>query len=512
LNRKAKIKQERNTVNKKSVLMLLSIGGILTAISLLFLQFYIAWFCFIPLFFVLEKASTKQSFLFGLTFGIIVSLLLFYWVFPVAARYSGGFTFYSLLLYLAAIIYFSLYFGLLGIGYRYLRTRSRNLILTGISIAAFYTLLEFIKMHLLQGMPWFRVNLALTQAQNKWAIQWASLGGFYIIIFFIVCFNYLLTQFLYKKDALLIKAAIAVWVIFFGCGFLLSTTNNEIANSKFNTVLLNENISAETRWNNSTGDSLANIFFKLNNQAVKYNPDLIIWSEAAIPWKFEPDDEFIPEVLKITYRSKADHLLGIFSPSKENDKYVYNSAYLVKKNGRITGRYDKTILLDLLEKPFSNSLLSMLPFINTGRYDKILPGRSNSLINSGTARIGVLICNESVFEDKYLTYIKEGANLLVLMSNDAWFENTPLQKIHFYYTRIEAVMAGRDVVINSNRGVTGIIRASGDTGVLPGSNKARIVNCEAHLTSGRTVYSGIKDFTVPFYLIIIFFSNIKRRK
>ena len=498
-------------MDKKSALLILSMGGILTGISLLFLQFYLAWFCFVPLFYILEKANTKQSFFFGLTFGIITSSILFYWVFQVTARYSGGFTIYSLLLYIAAIIYFSLYFALLGIGYRYLVSRSGNLVLAGLSIAAFYTLLEYIKMHLYQGMPWFRVNLAVAQAQSKWAIQWASLGGFYIVIFFIVCINYLLTQFLYKKDVFLFKAAIVVLVIFWGCGFLLSVTNNKIAENKFNTVLLNENISAETRWNNSTGDSLVNIFFRLNKQAVKYNPDLIIWSEAAIPWKFEPDDEFIPEVLKITHRSKADHLLGIFSPSSENDKYVYNAAYLIKNDGRITGRYDKSILLDFLEKPFNSALLSMLPFANTGRYDKILPGRSKHLISTGRARIGVLICNESVFEEKYITYIKEGANLLVLMSNDSWFENTPLRMLHFYYTRIEAVMMGRDVVVNSNRGVTGIIRAGGDIRVFPCSSKARIVNCEAHLFSGRTVYSNIKGFTIPSYLLIIIFSNIKRK-
>jgi len=503
---------ESNIGKKKLVIPILLIGGIVMGVSYLFLQFYLAWFCLIPLFYILDKANTKQSFLYGLLYGAISATILYYWIIPISTRYSGEFTFYSLLLYCAAIIYFSLYLAIFGIGYSFLRSRSKSLILTGVSISGLYVMLEIIKMHLLQGLPWFHCNLAVTQAQNNLIIQWASVGGLYIIIFFIVFFNYLLTQFLFRKKLILLKIATGVIIIFLLGGFFLSITSDETVNNKFNTVLLNENIPAETRWNDSTGDSLANLFFKLNEDAVKYDPDLIIWSETAIPWKFEPDDEFIPKVLSITHRSKADHLLGIFSPSSQSDQIVYNSAYLIKNDGRITGRYDKTVLLDFLEKPFNSNLLSVLPFINTSRYDNILPGKSQQVLKSGKAQIGVLICNESLSEDVYARYIRAGANLLVLMSNDAWFENTPLQIHHFYMTRIGAVMTGRDVIVNSNRGMIGIIRGNGVIEVLAHSNKARILNCEAHLSSKTTIYSAIKDFTIPFYLLLTIFPIIIRRK
>src|SRR3989304_2884317 len=356
---------------KKFVIPILTVGGIITGISYLFMQFYLAWFCLIPLFYVLEKAITKQSFLYCLLYGVITASILFYWVIPVATRYSSVFTFYSILCYGIAVIYFSLYFALFGIGYRFLHNRSKSIILAGVSIAAFYVLLELVKMMLLPGLPWFHYNLAITQAQNLMIIQWAAVGGFYIIIFTIVFFNYLLTQFLISKDIILLKTAVITIIIFLGGGFLLNINNDETVEDKFKTVLLNENIPAETRWNDHTGDSLANVFFKLNQDAGQFDPDIIIWSESAIPWKFEPNDEFIPKVISVTQSSKADHLIGILSPSKQN------------------------------------------------------------------------------------------ANLFILMSNDAWFENTPMQEQHFYITRMEAVMAGKDVIVNRNRGIIGIIRKSG---------------------------------------------------
>jgi len=117
-----------------------------------------------------------------LLYGIVTSFILFYWIFPIALRYSGVFTFYSILYYGIAVIYFSLYFALFGIAYRFLKSSSKSVILSGISIAAFYVLLEFLKMRILPGMPWFHYNFAVTQAQNLLIIQWASVGGLYIII------------------------------------------------------------------------------------------------------------------------------------------------------------------------------------------------------------------------------------------------------------------------------------------------------------------------------------------
>ncbi|MGE5457978.1 MAG: apolipoprotein N-acyltransferase, partial [Methanococcaceae archaeon] len=477
----------------------------------LFMQFYLAWFCLILLFFILEETNLKQSVFYSFLYGIITAVILFYWVIPVASKYSGTFTFHSLLLYGAAVIYFSLYFGLFGIGYKLLQRSMNSLLLSGVSVSGFYVLIELTRMSLFPGLPWFHYNLAVTQAQNNWAIQWGSVGGIYIIIFIIVLFNYLLAQYLMKKERKLLIIAATVPLIFWGVGFLLNYTKVETGDNKFTAVLLNENISAETRWNDQTGDSLANVFFSLNKKAVEFDPDIIIWSETAIPWKFEPDDNFIPKVLSITCRIRADHLFGILSPSIPDDKQVYNSAYLIKRDGKIMDRYDKTILLDFLEKPFSNGALSVLPFVNISRYENVLSGRKQNVIKSGKAIIGVLICNESLCGEIYAKYINENANLFVSMSNDAWFENTMLQIHHFYITRLYAVMTGRDIIVNSNRGITGLIRSSGDIEALPHSESARTISCEANLYAGKTIYSGLKNLTIPFYLFLTFYPIFFRR-
>jgi apolipoprotein N-acyltransferase len=495
-----------------TALLLVAGSGVLTGLSYLYMEFYLAWFCLIPLLYVLERKGGREALLWCALYGVITASILYSWVIPVATRYSGVFTYYSLVLYGIAVFYFSLYCAAFGLGYSFLHRHSRNRIISGISIAALFVLLEMIRVSLFPGSPWFHYNLALTQARLGWIIQWAAVGGLSLIVFALVLFNYLATHWLLTKDVVLLRTATAVLAVFFLGGALLSVARDTGADEPYAVVLLNDNFPAEARWDDRTGDSLAAVLFRMNDEAARYDPDLIVWSETAIPWTLESTDEFIPTVLRITRRSKADHILGIWSPSAPNSKLVYNSAYLVTNSGNIADRYDKTLLLDVLEKPFGDGVLSALPFLNTSRYDNILPGTSRSVMTSGKAQIGVLICNESLSEAMYAGYEKAGANLLVVMSNDAWFENTPLQMHHFYIAGIGAVMSGRDVVINSNRGIAGIVRRNGAIDAFPRSDTARVVKCTPRLSSSTTVYSHIRDVTVPLYAMLACLSIVIGRK
>ena len=58
--------------------------------------------------------------------------------------------------------------------------------------------------------------------------------------------------------------------------------------------------------------------------------------------------------------------------------------------------------------------------------------------------------------------VKNGAQFILNMSNDGWFADTYIADQHFYNARLRAVETRKDVVVNSNDGITGLIRASGE--------------------------------------------------
>jgi apolipoprotein N-acyltransferase len=494
------------------VIPFVTLAGILTGLSYLFMQSFLAWVCLIPLFHVLDSRTARNSFLWSGLYGVIAASILYYWVVSVATTYSGGFTPYSLLLYGAIVAYFALYCGVFGAGYHFLHNRAKTGTLAGISIAALYVLLELVRTRLLPGSPWCHYTLACSQAQHPWIIQWAAIGGHSIITFTIVFASYIVTQFLRTRHLVHLATGIAVGVCFLAGGFLLGIARDRSVDGRLNATLLNDNTPATMRWNDRTGDSLAHVLFALNREAVRYDPELIVWSETAVPWAYQPDDDFVPTALRITARSQASHLVGAWSPSVQGKDHVHNSAFLINHEGTVESRHDKIILLDLLETPITGGWLSVLPLAGASRYDNIVPGRSQNVIAVGKARIGVLICNESLSEEMYAAYEKAKTNVFIVMSNDAWFEHTPLREHHFYIARMAAVMMGRDILVNSNRGIVGMIRGNGDIEALPPSPAARVVNCVAHLSSTTTLYARVRPFTLSAFAVLACVSLLVRRK
>jgi apolipoprotein N-acyltransferase len=95
------------------------------------------------------------------------------------------------------------------------------------------------------------------------------------------------------------------------------------------------------------------------------NPDIIVWSETALPWTFRTDDDLLTRVLQITYPANAGHILGILSEADDDPSKVYNSVYYIEPDGRVTSRYDKVDLLSFIEKPLLDPSFRV-PFLSEG--------------------------------------------------------------------------------------------------------------------------------------------------
>jgi apolipoprotein N-acyltransferase len=73
-------------------------------------------------------------------------------------------------------------------------------------------------------------------------------------------------------------------------------------------------------------------------------------------------------------------------------------------------------------------------------------------------------------------------------------------------------MCGRDVVVNSNRGIAGIVRATGAVEAFQPSNIARVVKCEARPSSRTTIYSHLRNLAVPLFVMLSCVPIFVRRK
>ena len=76
--------------------------------------------------------------------------------------------------------------------------------------------------------------------------------------------------------------------------------------------------------------------------------------------------------------------------------------------------------------------------------------------------LGCAVCYESVYGDFCRDYVKDGARLMTVITNDAWWGDTPGYRQHFNYSRLRAIELRRDLARCGNTGISAIIDQRGD--------------------------------------------------
>jgi apolipoprotein N-acyltransferase len=457
----------------------------------------------IPLFYAV-LADRKNSFLKASVFGFTQGLILLSWMVSAVGRYTGEGTNIGFILWVITALYFALVAGLqvwlITLTFKQETTLKNAWWLKVLVAGCIWIIIDWVRVGLTPGVPWMHYQLIATQC--KWIIplQITSFTGVSGLTFLIVVVNILIADSILIKNYYRIALPVAIYVLLITTGYLRLQIDQK-KQGEVRVALICENLDAKQRWSADNGDSLAGIFFDLNEQAVKTKPNLIVWGESAIPWKLATNDDLITRCLEITWPSSAGHILGIFSPSEKEKGKIYNSAFYIQPDGAITGKYDKMQLLSFLEEPFGGK---KLPFFKKSARTDIIPGEKRTLLKTPFGKAGVLICNETLAPNPFRETLELGADFFVVMSNDAWFTGSKLIDIHFYYNRLRAIESGIDMIVNSNGGISGIIDYKGRIKKSDISAKPVMLDQNISIRKYRSFYAKHGDW----FIIISFLSAI----
>lgn len=448
---------------KKRTLALLS--GLLAAVTITQFSQVLVWCCFVPLFMALSTGPVKAALKAGAYFGLAASLVLFFWMIPGAGRFTGHRTLYGWLALVITGAVLCLFFGAISGAFSCLKWRGKThrTCMDTLLISSIFCLGEALLEKVTTGLPWLRFHAGLPLAASRYGIQPAAWLGVYGLSFVVVAVNYLIATAIGQKTwhRLLLPAGIILMYMVSGYLLQLHFEKTRAAEKKITVAILTENTPPETKWNDQTGNQLAEGLLRLSLQAAAVKPDIALWSESAIPWTYLKDDDLVAAVLRNTAPAGLTHILGMNTATgKEN--VVYNSAYVITPDGRVSGRYDKQVLLSLIEKPVGGLLL---PFMSSAGFTA-MPGPGKAPVLTPVGKAGILICNESMQQELARSAVQKGAVFLCNLSNDGWFSDTYLMGAHFYNARLRAVEARKDMVVNSNLGYSGLIRASGDISMM----------------------------------------------
>ena len=329
------------------------------------------------------------------------------------------------------------------------------------------------------GFPWG--NLGNSLASVPVCLQAASLFGVYGLVFWVALVNAVLTELIwwrrgdhtFPKWGVLFAVGLSASLMLFGVFRLNAPVE---VKKQVKVGLLQGNIEQGIKNKQRQHRHLIlDKYQKLQKKAHDADVDLIVWPEASLPGSVgahyknyklfgvpgaEPKIQAPPfSLVGAVLREKDQPSVG----DTKGSYHLFNSAVMLDPQLNAVGRFDKSHLVPFGEYvpwPFHQLVRKIVP--NVGRFQ---PGHGQKPIEikrgDRAVKVGATVCYEGVFPEISRRLVNDGAELLVNMTNDAWYGYSSAPWQHLYMYRLRSVETGRPFVRATNTGITAWIDPHG---------------------------------------------------
>ena len=375
-------------------------------------------------------------------------------------------------------------------------TMVRLLALLG--LAGVWVLVEWTRTWFLGGFPW--LPLAASQWQRASILQVASYTGAYGVSFVLVAVNIGFGAYAHRLfregETGLRKRSQEFFLAMFLLLVCLSIHVQEAFNRVRFTVpvarvgFVQPYIPQDVKWDPAKGPGILAVLQQTTSAAAATRPDLILWPEATTPWAVRGDANASAFVETLAQTAKAPLLLGsvaIEHPHEANEQW-YNGAFVVDPAfGVQSSYYAKRHLVPFGEYvPLRPVLGWITKFVPIG--DDFATGIDSSPLvvplSRGALTFGPLICYEDIYPALARASTLAGSDVLVVLTNNAWFGEGGAAYQHAANSVLRAVETRRPVLRDGNGGWSGWIDEFG-------SIRATLVNDD-----GSIYFRGTKTLNV----------------
>lgn len=447
---------------KKTDIALVLVSSLLLIPAFPDFDYYpLAWIALVPLLIALSNKSLKTSFYLGTLNGFVFFLGTIYWVSHSMHVYGNLSLAIAIPALMLLCLILSLYTAVFSIGYNLI---TRYSVLPALFTVPFlWVTAEYLRTYTILEYPW--ALLGYSQYRFLPLIQIADITGIYGISFLVAAVNGLFLDLfnLWKQRAekghiqspgrtlasIICLVLVISAVIFYGNRKLIRSETGH----KIDISVVQGNIEQDKKWNPLYQREVIDAYKRLTESVIGNKPEIVIWPEASLPFTFEQHAEFTAELLQFQSGLNTYLLLGTMTPK---EKGLSNSAVLLSPDGKVSSVYDKIHLVPYGEYV---PLRNFFPFIRklTEGIGDFIPGDEPVVMELPFAKIGNLICYEIIFPDLSRNLVRKGANLLVTITNDAWFGRSSAPYQHFSTAVFRAIENRVPVVRAANTGISGYI-------------------------------------------------------
>lgn len=485
---------------------------------------WLSFVALVPFFYALDReASFYKRLTYGVSWSLLISVGLGYWLFPTLCN-SYGVTIPRAILFFGLCVFLPVCMLILGFLFLHWFMQKKHILFYIFIVPSIWTLMEYMKEAIPLMIPWGEIGYALVPFDSF--IQIADIIGIYGVTFIVVMINSLIHYIirLFSEEPMIFslfirgkieradkcrgRIILPIFMIIFSFAIpliygqiRLASLHDDIESAflkhlSINAQLIQGNFSLLDSWSGMGFYSRLQKYFAMTESAGEQTEGkrIVVWPETTLNSTTKVDDNLFQQVM----RHIGENTLLISGGLKEDKSSgnVLNSAYLISGQGSLM-RYDKHILLPYAETFSSIDWL--------GRYytapSQFQPGRTPLSFQTSNGDVGISICFEILYPKLIRRSVKLGAEFLVNISNDAWFGRSTMPYTHLNASRLRAIENRRFLLRTSNSGISAIIAPDGNI-----TSQSHLFTCEQ--VSGKFLKLNKITFYTRFGDVVLYLSML----
>ena len=368
------------------------------------------------------------------------------------------------------------------------------------------------------AFPWLPLGLGISRVPIL--AQIADLSGVHGVSFWIAFTSGLIADaWLLRRDrrALALRAVALALTTALVIGYGAWRMGTVELRPLVSVAVVQPNVPQEEKWQEENRDRIVGMLASLTRERMRAgDAELVLWPEAALPGFFSNRDGWADTLAALARVNGTPILFGVLDVDfySDQDYDYYNAAMLADSSGRVREdiAYHKSYLVPVVER---------VPFINPdwfrglkyfGGYSR---GTDPQLMRLPFGDVGVTICYESIFPQRSRLYRRDGAELIVNITNDAWFGRSLAPYQHIAHLALRAIETRLGIARAANTGISGYIdplgRLHGTTGLFVTGTRTY----QTHAPAGETLYVRWGDWvgmvSAAFVVLVLFIGRARRR-
>ena len=377
------------------------------------------------------------------------------------------------------------------------------------------------------SFPWLVLGNGF--ANDVWAVQWYGITGVFGGSLWVLIANILLWEALRRRNRRY-GIASAVWIVVPVAVSLAMFYSYKAPQQSVKVSVIQPNINPYTeKFSLSQEQQAANLVELIH--ASPHDVDFVVMPETAIDDRiWENQMQMSPSLgelgtLQQTEFPGAQFIIGANTyksyrpggwvsrtarplPHSDISYDAYNSALAIDSTDRVQIRHKSKLVAGVEMMPFY-SITKNLEFliIDLGGITGQLGVDSMHRVFTSPRRVvaAAPICYESVYGRDFSQFVLRGAQIMFVITNDGWWENTPGHRQHFSFSRLRAIETRRAIARSANTGISGFIDPRGMVLQRLGWQQRGSLTAELPVDDKVTFYSRYGDYIgrLSFYIFLL---------